>query len=212
MKVVAVSQRIDQFPERYETRDALDHRLISLLQTIGYLPVPVPNSLVKTIPGGGCDHQVLSAWVAAVKPKAFVLSGGNSIGQCLDRDLTEGYLLDYAELHRLPLLGICRGMQMIAHWAGAGLEPVQGHVRTQHELVGEITGGANSYHEFSLTDCPGGFKVLARSEDGEIEAIGHRSLPWEGWMWHPEREKILVARDVQRIQALFSDLAVRTEH
>jgi putative glutamine amidotransferase len=76
-------------------------------------------------------------------------------------------------------------------------------VRTRHRLSGEITGEANSYHGFSLASCPEGFEVLAQSEDGEIEAIRHQSLPWEGWMWHPEREALFSARDVQRIKALF---------
>lgn len=203
MKLVAVSQRIDQFPERNETRDALDQRLVTFLLLAGFLPVPVPNGLYRALPGGQCAHDGLDAWLAAVKPHAFVLSGGNDIGQCVERDLTEGCLLDYASQNQRPLLGICRGMQMMAHWAGTALYSVQGHVRTRHCLSGEVAGEVNSYHGFSLAACPEGFEVLARSEDGEIEAIRHQSLPWEGWMWHPEREEKFNARDVQRIKALF---------
>lgn len=92
---------------------------------------------------------------------------------------------------------------MMAHWLGAELKSVTGHVKSRHRLSGEITGEVNSYHAFSLASCPEGFKVLARSEDGEIEAIRHRSLPWEGWMWHPEREIELSETDVQRLKALF---------
>ena len=33
------------------------------------------------------------------------------------------------------------------------------------------------------------FNIIAKSSDGEIEGIKHSSLPWEGWMWHPERDK-----------------------
>jgi len=203
VKIVAVSQRVDHYPDRSETRDALDQRLIAFLLAAGFIPVPVPNGLHKFLPGGRSNSEALAAWLAAVKPQAFVLSGGNDVGQCRERDLTESALLDHASQHQIPLLGICRGMQMMAHWSGTDLHPVHGHVRTRHCLAGEIAGEVNSYHGFSLATCPAGFEVLARSDDGEIEAIRHQSLPWEGWMWHPEREENFAARDVQRIKALF---------
>jgi putative glutamine amidotransferase len=202
MKVVAVSQRVDHFPERNERRDALDQRLIIFLLVAGFTPVPVPNGLYLAFPDGRYDHEALDRWLAAVKPQAFVLSGGNDIGQCRERDLTEGWLLDHAKAHQMPVLGICRGMQLIAHWAGVGLHPVHGHIGTRHRLVGEVTGEINSYHRFALAACPAAFEVIARSEDGEIEAIRHQSLPWEGWMWHPEREECFSARDIERLKRL----------
>ena len=91
----------------------------------------------------------------------------------------------------------------MAHWAGVDLCPVQGHVRTRHNLSGEIAEEVNSFHEFSLAKCPNGFEVFARSSDEEIEAIRHQTLPWEGWMWHPEREECFAARDLQRLRTLF---------
>ena len=203
MKIVAVSQRVDHYPDRKETRDALDQRLITLLLVAGFIPVQVPNRLYKALPDGRFDHEGLDGWLAIIKPEAFVLSGGNDIGQSIDRDLTEGWLLEHASQYQKPLLGICRGMQMMAQWGGVGLRPVQEHVRTKHILSGEIASEVNSYHSFALASCPVDFKVLATSEDGEIEAIRHHSLAWEGWMWHPEREEYFAACDVQRIRALF---------
>ena len=61
----------------------------------------------------------------------------------------------------------------------------------------------NSYHAYSITECPKGFEILALSEDGEIEAIRHSSLPFEGWMWHPEREIKFSNNDIYRLKKLF---------
>ncbi len=76
MKIVAVTQLVGHYPDRDETRDALDQRLITFLLLAGFAPVPIPNGLYKTLPDGRIDHQALETWVAAVEPHAFVLSGG----------------------------------------------------------------------------------------------------------------------------------------
>jgi gamma-glutamyl-gamma-aminobutyrate hydrolase PuuD len=194
VKIVAISQRVDVFPDRDEVRDALDQRLTAFIASCGFIPMPVPNGL-------GIEIQ---EWLMILKPFAIVLSGGNDICERVERYDTEIALLTHAREYFLPVLGICRGMQMIAHWAGVGLHSVRGHVKTRHQLNGKISCEVNSYHNYSLSSCPSDFEVLARSEDGEIEAIKHLTLPWEGWMWHPERENCFSTDDIQRIRDLFS--------
>lgn len=199
MKIVAVSQRIDTCPENNEVRDALDQRLLDFLLTAGYLPVPVPNRLQAREP----DDQTLTQWLAHIRPQAIVLSGGNDVGSVQLRDLTESKLLEYARHEGQPVLGICRGMQMMAVHAGGKLYRVDGHVRSRHQLIGETARNVNSYHRLALSAPPAGFEVVARSSDGAIEAIRHTFLPWEGWMWHPEREAVFDTEDLSRIRSLF---------
>lgn len=196
MKRVAVSQRVDAWPERGEVRDALDQRLAEFIAAAGGLAIPVPNTLVAS--------GTLQAWLAAIAPEAIVLSGGNDIGQQPARDRTESLLLEHAQGLGLPALGICRGMQMMGRQAGTALKPVDGHVGSRHRIRGLITEEVNSFHQFALAGCPAGFEVLARAEDGAIEAIRHRTQPWEAWMWHPEREHEFCAGDVRRLTALLA--------
>jgi putative glutamine amidotransferase len=204
MRLLLVSQRVDIIPGRQERRDALDQRLVSFLCAAGFLAVPVPNRLIAEVDEHADRCSILSQWTASVRACGLVLSGGNDVGDCPERDATETLLLQHAHRNKLPVLGICRGLQMMSTWSGGRLTKLSGHVRTRHMLHGVISGEANSYHNIGLTACPKGFSILARSEDGAIEAIGHDLLPWEGWMWHPEREKEFSLRDIGRTQALFN--------
>jgi len=191
---VAVSQRVDLIDAIGETRDALDRNLARWLAQCGVLAFPVPNGLAA---------PELDAWLAVLAPTAVVLSGGNNIGACPERDATESRLLAWAECHRLPLLGICRGMQMLGVAAGGSLCAVAGHVRTRHRIgTAGLPDEVNSFHDWSLASCPPGYRPLAMAEDGALEAIRHETLPWEGWMWHPERETPFAALDRERFMAL----------
>lgn len=201
MKLVAISQRVDVIESRNERRDALDQRLTEWVQHAGYLPVTVPNTLMAF----GRGAAALQQWLDKISPQAILLSGGNSIGEDVpERDSTEHYLLVWACKNRIPVLGICHGMQVIGNWAeDVPLKKVNGHVGTYHVLQGALGGiSVNSYHHFALATCPMSFEVLAWSEDGEIEAISHMDLPWQGWMWHPEREAVFTDHDLLRFKKL----------
>ncbi len=203
MKKVVLSQRVDFISDRNESRDSLDQRLIDLLLFADLLPIPVPNALGGRFNNNKQEKHWFDVWIEAVDPQGVVLSGGNDIQEFPGRYQVEYWLLEYAKQRSLPLLGICRGMQMIGTYAGVKLKAVAGHVRTRHQLSHGFSGEANSFHRFSLNECPSNFCVLARSEDGEIEAIRHDFLPWQGWMWHPERELNYSSRDVKQIRELF---------
>jgi len=204
LKIAAISQRVDKYVHRNEQRDALDQRLNRLAYTAGLLPVPLPNRIC--ISEKKSDRKIsLINWVKQIGVKAIVLSGGNDLSEFPERDETENMLLDYAEEFRLPVLGICRGMQVLAVKKGGQLKKVKNHVNVCHSLVGELSGEVNSFHKSALVKLPGNFKILAKSSDGCIEAIRHNKLPWEGWMWHPERFPKFRKCDIDRMKQIFSE-------
>ena len=176
--VVGLTQRVDKVESSDEWRDAIDQRLIDWVVESGFMPVPIPNTLVDLTLSTNRQSN-LDDWIKTVKINALLLSGGNNIGDVDQRDLTEKYLLSWAKKNKKPVLGICRGMQMMGVYSGGNLIEVNGHVKTRHTLHIKnnyrklFPESVNSYHNLVLQGCPDLFQVLAESEDGHIEAIMH---------------------------------------
>ena len=91
---------------------------------------------------------------------------------------------------------------------GTSLVKVKNHVKAQNSL--RFTKNklfpkkVKCFHNYSIDSCPENFKIDARSSDGIIEAISHNSLPFQGCMWHPERENPFLKEDITRIKQLFN--------
>ncbi|MFC0006168.1 gamma-glutamyl-gamma-aminobutyrate hydrolase family protein [Micromonospora siamensis] len=127
-----------------------------------------------------------------------------------DRDAGELTLLTAALAADLPVLGVCRGMQLLAVAAGGALHQhlpdVVGHDRHRPApgrygshgvrfapgslaaaVMGEVD-RVNSYHHQAVAD-PGRLTVTGWADDGVIEAVedsGRRFVL--GVQWHPENE------------------------
>ncbi|MCY4728588.1 gamma-glutamyl-gamma-aminobutyrate hydrolase family protein [Nocardioides sp. STR2] len=125
-----------------------------------------------------------------------------------DRDAWELALLDAAEEAGLPVLGICRGMQLMAVHAGGSLDQhtpdlvgqdthspggdAYGEVDVRTEpgsrlaaLIGERT-TVSCHHHQSVATHPG-FTPVARAVDGTLEAMEGTGDRWSlAVQWHPE--------------------------
>lgn len=190
---IAVTQRVAIDPVHGERRNALDQRWGPFLAACGLLPVPVPN-----------DADLAVALVERVDVGGLLLTGGNDIGTAPERDETERRLVAWAEGRGLPVLGVCRGMQMLLTLAGATLESVDGHVAIRHVIsLGGERVEVNSYHGFAARAVGGGLEAWGVADDGVVEAVRHRHRPNVGIMWHPEREAPFRALDTKLVAALF---------
>ncbi|MEO6471089.1 MAG: gamma-glutamyl-gamma-aminobutyrate hydrolase family protein [Aeromicrobium sp.] len=127
-----------------------------------------------------------------------------------DRDAWEFALLDAAAESSLPVLGICRGMQVMAVHAGGQLDQhvpdTLGH--DGHSPGGDVYGDVDislvdgthlskilatgpsvrCHHHQSVASHPG-LIASAHSADGNLEAIEDPDLPfWLAVQWHPETQ------------------------
>jgi gamma-glutamyl-gamma-aminobutyrate hydrolase PuuD len=189
---VGLTQRVEDLPDRAERRDALDQAWTGLLAGAGHLAVPIPNRLDD--PGEFVDDLDLAL---------IVLTGGNDLAHlpgavmpAPERDATELALLDHAVTRGIPVLGVCRGLQLLVTHAGGTLRAVPGHVARPHpiEPCGRSgwplrVGTVNSFHDWGVArDAVGrGLDVLAVAPDGTVEAVADPDRAVVGVMWHPER-------------------------
>ena len=131
--------------------------------------------------------------VLALKPAGVLLSPGPG------RPEDAGMLLELVEracAAKLPLFGVCLGMQAIGMHCGA--EVVQAK-ELMHGKTCSITHNGQGvfknlesplevmrYHSLALAKLPAELEVTAHSDGDEIMAIQHASLPVAGVQFHPE--------------------------
>jgi putative glutamine amidotransferase len=137
------------------------------------------------------------------------------------RDDVEWTILTAAFARRLPILAICRGMQLFNVYRGGTLIPdlpdAEAHQLNddaRHPIVieggtslallaGSLEGEVTSAHHQAVGELGRGLAVSARHPDGTIEAIEWMSPMRKPWLaavqWHPER----MGPDEPLAQALF---------
>ncbi|MFQ5814795.1 MAG: gamma-glutamyl-gamma-aminobutyrate hydrolase family protein [Anaerolineae bacterium] len=146
------------------------------------------------------------------------------------RDAVELTLARWALAEGLPVLGLCRGIQVLNVAAGGTLyqdiaSQVAGSLKhdcwpdyprnylahqvtvNDDSLMAAVLGhrriGVNSTHHQAVKDLAPRFRVVARATDGVIDAIeGHDGVPFIlGVQWHPEE----LVEDAPPMRRLFED-------
>ncbi|OLC76627.1 MAG: glutamine-hydrolyzing GMP synthase [Gemmatimonadetes bacterium 13_1_40CM_4_69_8] len=134
------------------------------------------------------------AWIEQFAAKGIILSGGPSSVFDPGAPTADPKLLDLG----VPVLGICYGMQLIAHLSGATVRPSSEREYGRAEIaVREGTGLFAGFepqgsmtvwasHSDRLDSPPPGFRVTASSVNAPIAAMQHEAKPIFGVLFHPE--------------------------
>ncbi len=131
--------------------------------------------------------------IAALKPSGLILSGGPSSVYTPDAPLPDKNIFTLG----VPVLGICYGVQLLAHFLGGkvekGLKREYGkgtlHVKDGRcPLFAKLPASLQVWnsHGDKLTQLPRGFKPVAVTENSEFAAIEHRAQKFFGLQFHPE--------------------------
>ena len=190
MKAIGITMSSHYDSIRHERFDKYDISWINLLKKLKLQPYPIPNNLID-----------LDEWLHNANIEGIILTGGNDLNRLSDainpsltRDNLEKMLIKYAISKKIPLIGYCRGMQLINDYFNGSLIKIENHVAKKHDVIINIFGDkkkikVNSFHNWGLFPNNIGkeLKIFATADDGSVEGFYHKNFQIKGIMWHPER-------------------------
>jgi putative glutamine amidotransferase len=178
-----------------------------------FMQAALPEAAWLPVPNLGADSAPLYCERWGVN--ALILTGGEDIGVSPARDATERALWRHFVSNELPILGVCRGLQLMWTELGGEIERKGGHVAVRHSVqyvreasldIGSGAGEVNSFHDFALRE-PAAIRepvtIFARAEDGSAEGVRFCDGRIAGVMWHPEREPTASPADITLVRRLF---------
>ncbi|MEZ4867108.1 MAG: gamma-glutamyl-gamma-aminobutyrate hydrolase family protein [Caldilineaceae bacterium] len=195
----------------------MNQTYIRVLETLGALPVMIPLQMSEaTLHGifGRLDGLFLPGG-EDINPACYGAAQHPQLGATdVERDRTELLLTRWAIEAGMPVLGVCRGIQVINVVCGGTLvqdlhsecpelekhdytPPAYERFRLSHTITIEpdsqlahtlgTTHEVNSMHHQAIARLGAGLRVVGRAEDTLPEAVEIPALPFVvGVQWHPE--------------------------
>lgn len=159
-----------------------------------------------------CDGLVLTGG-EDISPELYGDWADETVHVNSERDGVEYKLIDAALKKQIPILGICRGLQVLnVYFGGTLILDLEKYCKRVHtaisktedryhnvKLIGDSSlkdfiqredGTVNSSHHQAAERMGVGLRVIARAEDGTVEAIEgeeNSSSSIDAVQWHPER-------------------------
>lgn len=213
--VIGITTCIMEMPKK--TYTSVSSNYVESVQLAGGVPLLLPMVGEKEVLQGYLeviDGLLITGGDEGVNPQLY---GENPVKEleciCLERDECETYLFTHAIECGMPILGICRGMQLMNVAAGGSLyqdiftqiQDSLGHLPKQmrvdalyhkvllekNSILEEVFEASelmvNSFHHQAVKKLADSFKASALSLDNIIEAIEHQDHCFAvGVQWHPE--------------------------
>lgn len=145
-----------------------------------------------------CDGLILTGSAIHINPELYNEEKDKNVNYNFNYNLEDDLdykLIELFNKKNKPILGICRGIQVINTFFGGSLNQyIPNHEGVTHKV--KITDNkflikhyennniVNSTHTQAIKNVASGFKVIALSNDNCIEAIENNNIL--GIQWHPE--------------------------
>ena len=177
-RYIAISQRLYSMKEYNEIREslAIDWGQFFAIHLHDFLMLPLSYK------------QDIAPYLPDIA--GVILSGGNDLSVCnetplnKERDIFETNLIDLCIKDSIPLLGVCRGAQMIAYYFNSQITPCKNHVGL-HEVTqnlesqpfGRVQGvGVQDNENLESTIKVGGLQVL-ENKTKKLDSVNYALNP-----------------------------------
>jgi anthranilate synthase component II len=160
--------------------DSFTYNLVHLFEELGAEVVTVRNDAIRVADAldGAFDRLVVSPGPGRPEHAGVSISLIRALGPTT------------------PTLGVCLGHQAIVEAFGGSIGQAKALLHGKASTIGHDGAGVYAglpadvevgrYHSLSALEVPDALEITARTADGEVMGVRHRTLPIEGVQFHPE--------------------------